>query len=114
MLEKLFRKNKPKKETALPIDADKEISVASHKVGTKPSLGGRKLQGVVVSDKMQKTVVVAVSYFRLNPKYKKYYRVTHRLKAHDEKNEYHAGDKVVIKETRPLSREKRWVVIQKI
>ena len=76
--------------------------------------GGRQLQGIVVSDKMKKTVVVAVSYTKMHPKYKKYYKVTKRFKAHDENNEYHDGDTVIIKETRPMSREKRWRVISKV
>ncbi len=73
----------------------------------------RQLNGVIVSDKMQKTVVVAVSRLVKHPKYKKYYKVTKRYKAHDEKNEYHTGDKVIIQETKPLSKEKRWIVIAK-
>lgn len=73
----------------------------------------RTLKGVVMSDKMTKTVVVAVSRLIKHPKYKKYYKVTKRYKAHDEKGEYHTGDKVVIQETRPLSKEKRWLVISK-
>ena len=78
------------------------------------SLNGRKLRGVVVSDKMKKTVVVAVSNRKLHSKYKKYFNVTKRFKAHDENNEFRVGDKVIIQETRPLSREKRWVVISKL
>lgn len=74
----------------------------------------RKLQGIVVSDKMLKTRVVAVTRFKLHPKYRKYYKVTNRFKAHDEKNEYKTGDKVLIKETRPLSKEKRWRIVEKI
>ena len=74
----------------------------------------RKITGVVVSDKMQKTRVVAVSRLKKHPKYLKYYTVTQKFKAHDEKNEYKTGDKVVIQESRPLSRDKRWVVIGKI
>ncbi len=74
----------------------------------------RILEGTVVSDKMQKTRVVEVSRVKLHPKYKKRYMVNTRFKAHDEKNEYKIGDKVVIEETRPLSREKRWRIIGKI
>lgn len=74
----------------------------------------RILKGVVVSDKMVKTVVVAVDRLKKHPKYRKYYKVTARYKAHDEKSEYHAGDKVLIQETRPVSKEKRWTVIEKI
>lgn len=74
----------------------------------------RKLQGTIVSDKMQKTRVVEVAYTKIHPKYLKHYSITKRFKAHDEKNEYRAGDKVVIQETRPMSKEKRWIVVGKI
>ncbi len=74
----------------------------------------RRLQGVVVSDKMQKTVVVEIVHERKHPKYLKYYKVTNRFKAHDENREYKVGDRVIIEETRPLSKEKRWRVISKI
>lgn len=74
----------------------------------------RTLRGIIVSDKMQKTVVVAVTRLVKHPKYKKYYKVTKRFKAHDETGEYHAGDKVLIQETKPLSKEKRWVVAGKL
>jgi small subunit ribosomal protein S17 len=73
----------------------------------------RILKGVVVSDKMQKTAIVSVSRLNKHPKYKKYYKVTRRFKVHDEKNEYHIGDKVMIQETRPMSKEKRWRVLSK-
>ncbi len=74
----------------------------------------RKLQGIVVSDKMSKTRVVAVEGTRKHPKYQRLYAVTHRFKAHDEENTYKNGDKVIIEETRPLSKEKRWKIIGKI
>lgn len=74
----------------------------------------KKLTGVVVSDKMMKTVVVAVTQTKQHPKYLKQYHVTRRFKAHDEKREYHVGDKVTIAETRPMSREKRWIVVGKM
>lgn len=70
----------------------------------------RKLQGIVVSDKMQKTAVVEVSHVRKHPKYLKYYTVSKRFKAHDENKEYKTGDKVIIQETRPISKEKRWKI----
>ena len=73
----------------------------------------RTLKGMVISDKMQKTVVIAITRLIKHPKYKKYYRVTRKYKAHDEKGEYHIGDKVVIQETRPMSKEKRWAVTKK-
>jgi small subunit ribosomal protein S17 len=73
----------------------------------------RKLEGVVVSDKMSKTRVVLIERLKLHPKYRKYQKVSTRFKAHDEKNEYKVGDQVVIEETRPISRDKRWVIISK-
>jgi small subunit ribosomal protein S17 len=74
----------------------------------------RILKGIVVSDKMQKTVVVAVNRLTKHPKYKKYYKITKKYKAHDEKGEYHTGDKVMIQETRPMSKDKRWSVLNKL
>lgn len=74
----------------------------------------RKLQGTVVSDKMLKTRVVAVERLKKHKRYHKYYKVTERYKAHDENNEYKLGDKVVIEETRPLSRDKRWKIVEKL
>jgi small subunit ribosomal protein S17 len=73
--------------------------------------GKRKiLTGVVASDKMEKTVVVAVNRLVLHPVYKKYIRKRTKVKAHDEKKECHVGDKVLLIETRPLSKDKRWRV----
>lgn len=74
----------------------------------------RKIVGVVVSDKMMKTRVVAVARLKKHPKYLKYYHVTTKFKAHDENNEYKTGDKVTIEEARPMSKEKRWKIINKI
>lgn len=74
----------------------------------------RKLTGTVVSDSMQKTRVVEVVRFTKHPKYLKYFRVTKRFKAHDEANEYKVGDAVVIQESRPLSREKRWTIVSRV
>jgi len=74
---------------------------------------GRTLTGTVVSDKMTKTVVVEITRLKMHPKYKKQYKVSARYKAHDEKGEYHTGDRVIIRETRPLSKDKRFVVIAK-
>ena len=72
----------------------------------------KRLQGIVVSDKMQKTVVVKVERQKFHPKFKVYYKVHKKYKAHDEKNECKVGDWVVIEETRPLSKEKRWRVVE--
>ncbi len=73
----------------------------------------RKLAGIVTSDKMAKTVVVTVTRIKLHPKYKKHYKVSSNFKAHDENGDYKLGDKVIIEETRPISKEKRWRVISK-
>jgi small subunit ribosomal protein S17 len=70
----------------------------------------RSMVGRVVSDKMDKTVVVEVERLRRHPLYKKAMRVKKRFKAHDSTNACQVGDMVRIKESRPLSREKRWVV----
>ncbi len=70
--------------------------------------------GLVVSDKMDKTVVVAVENRAPHPKYRKIMVRTQRYKVHDEKNECKTGDRVRIQETRPLSRTKRWVVTEVI
>jgi len=64
--------------------------------------------GKVVSDKMDKTIVVAVEDSVAHPLYKKIIKRTFKLKAHDENNECHIGDKVKVMETRPLSKDKRW------
>jgi small subunit ribosomal protein S17 len=73
--------------------------------------GKRKtLVGVVSGDKMDKTVVVAVNRLVLHPVYKKYIRKKKKVRAHDERNDCHVGDKVLLIETRPLSKMKRWRV----
>lgn len=74
----------------------------------------RKLKGIIVSDKMSKTRVVVVTRLKKHPRYHKYYKVTKRFKAHDENNEYHLGDQVIIQAARPMSKEKRWRIINKI
>ena len=68
--------------------------------------------GMVVSDKMDKTIVVAISERVKHPLYKKIVSRTKKFKAHDEENACGVGDKVLIMETRPLSRDKRWRVAQ--
>lgn len=73
----------------------------------------RKLEGVVISDKMNKTVVVKVERLKLHPKYKKRYKVSRNFKCHDEQNQYKVGDIVTIKQIRPLSKDKRYVVVSK-
>ena len=68
--------------------------------------------GVVVSDKMDKTIVVAVKDNVRHALYNKIVKKTYKLKAHDENNECQAGDKVRVMETRPLSKDKRWRVVE--
>ncbi len=74
----------------------------------------RTLHGTVVSDKMDKTVVVAVNTVKEHPIYRKKYKVTTKFKAHDENNSCKIGDLVEITETKPLSRDKRWLVARKV
>ncbi len=79
------------------------------------SRGIRKTRvGVVISDKMDKTVTIEVRRNVLHPLYKKYIRRRSKLHAHDEANAYHVGDRVRVIEARPLSKTKRWRVQEKI
>lgn len=83
----------------------------------RPTMSGRMARratkiGIVTSDKMDKTVVVAVDRFVRHPLYKKIVRRTSKFMAHDEKNQCRVGDRVRIVETRPLSRHKRWRVVE--
>lgn len=71
----------------------------------------RKFNGVVVSDKMNKTRVVSVESVKIHPRYKKRYHVSKKFKVHDEKNQYKVGDKVEFQECRPLSKDKKWRMI---
>lgn len=81
-----------------------EASVSENKTGRLSKVGR------VVSDKMDKTVVVAVDYRREHRIYRKALRRTSRFTAHDEQNQYRTGDIVRIEETRPLSKKKKWIV----
>jgi small subunit ribosomal protein S17 len=69
-------------------------------------------EGVVVSDKMDKTRVIKISWHSRHPRYRKVMRRFTKLYAHDEKNDSHAGDRVEVMETRPLSKMKRWRVVK--
>ncbi|PIR88110.1 MAG: 30S ribosomal protein S17 [Candidatus Harrisonbacteria bacterium CG10_big_fil_rev_8_21_14_0_10_45_28] len=71
----------------------------------------RQIKGKIVSDKMNKTVVVEVSSKKKHPKYLKYFNVSTKFKAHDEENKYKTGQIVIIEETRPISKDKCWVVV---
>ncbi len=77
---------------------------------TKSAFNANKkiFTGRVVSNKMQKTIVVSIEQRKLHPLYKKYIVRTKKLKAHDEKNECHIGDRVRVIESRPISKEKCW------
>lgn len=69
-------------------------------------------EGIVVSDKMEKTIVVAIETMTLHPIYKKRVKKTTKFKAHDENNTAQSGDRVKIMETRPLSKDKRWRLVE--
>jgi small subunit ribosomal protein S17 len=76
-------------------------------------VGERKTrEGVVVSDAMQKTRVVKIERVYRHPQYQRVIRMSKKLKAHDEENTSHVGDRVLIEETRPISKEKRWRIRQ--
>ena len=80
---------------------------------TETDRGRRKIRvGKVVSDKMQKTVVVVIERLVKHPQYKRYVRQRSRFKVHDEKNECKEGDVIRFMETRPLSKEKRWRFVE--
>lgn len=78
---------------------------------TKQIIAGKTLEGVVVSDKMDKTVVVSVKRYVKLPKYGKYVAREKRFKAHDPENKFKVGEKVTIRETRPISKDKRFIVV---
>lgn len=71
----------------------------------------KRLKGVVVSDAMDKTVVVLVKRYAKHPKYEKYRNLTKKYKAHDEGNTHKVGDNVVIEEVRPISKDKKFKVV---
>jgi small subunit ribosomal protein S17 len=71
----------------------------------------RTIKGIVTSNKMEKTIVVSVDTYKSDPKYKKRYKITNKFHAHDEKNSSNIGDVVTIKESRPLSKLKRWELV---
>lgn len=85
---------------------------AKTKNNTEKKIGGKVLTGVVVSDKMKDTIVVSVTRFIKHLKYKKYYKVSKKYKAHDAGNTKKIGDKVEIRESRPISKDKHFILIQ--
>jgi len=74
----------------------------------------RKKKGVVVSDKMDKTVVVELTRLKTHPKYFKKFKVTKRYKVHDENNDFKVGDEIYFAETSPFSKDKKWVALGKV
>ena len=74
----------------------------------------RRLKGIVTSDKMDKTAVVEVTRLKKEPRYKKFYKVSTKYKAHDAENQFKVGDEVIIELTRPMSKDKRWLVVEKV
>lgn len=72
----------------------------------------RTLKGIVVSTKMNKTIVIAIDTYKSHPLYKKRYKTTQKFYAHDEANLAKEGDMVTISETRPLSKTKRWMLVE--
>ena len=72
----------------------------------------KRLKGIVVSDKIDKTIVVRVETLKTHPQYRKQYKTHKKYKAHDENNACKRGEAVVIEETRPLSKGKRWQVVK--
>lgn len=80
---------------------------------TKTTTNRRRINGIVTSDAMDKTVVVRVDRTMVHAKYLKRFTLSKKYKAHDPENVYKVGDQVVIEETRPISKDKRWRVVGK-
>jgi len=92
--------------------AKKTITTKEDKSGsTKKAVN--MLTGIIVSNKIDKTVVVSVSRFIKHPKYGKFYKVSKKYKAHDEENQYQVGDNVSLKEVKPISKDKKFIVVSK-
>ncbi|HPJ80147.1 MAG TPA: 30S ribosomal protein S17 [Candidatus Portnoybacteria bacterium] len=72
----------------------------------------KTLKGKVVSDKMDKTIVVLIERIKEHPKYRKRYNVSKKYKVHDSENKYHIGDKITIQECKPISKGKKWIVVE--
>ena len=102
----------PKSAAKIPVAPQSEASLA--KIAAQEAAHGfrRKMTGKVVKDKMNKTVVVECVNARRDPLYGKYVRSKTRYKAHDETNQFKVGDQVEIQEHRPISRDKRFIVVR--
>jgi small subunit ribosomal protein S17 len=97
----------------MPNETEIETTTSTTGEATADVRHARKVrEGLVVSDKMDKTAVVAVIERIRHPKYGKFMLRTKKLYAHDETNDAHVGDKVRVMETRPLSKSKRWRVVE--
>lgn len=90
---------------------DKELNPQDKELLKNKEVKKKKFNGVVVSDSMDKTIVVRVDRVKNHPKYKKQYHVAKKFKVHDPQNKYHKGEKVEFVECRPISKDKRWKVI---
>ena len=113
MTEEMISQTEPAAEATVPAVTEPAAAVVKGKPSPEQGRNFRKTRtGVVVSDKMDKTVVVAIETHVRHPLYKKIIKRTVRLKAHDQNNECRVGDKVKVMETRPLSKEKRWRLVE--
>ncbi len=100
-------------ESMSTAESTADVESTAGTTGGAPTRGFRKVrEGLVVSNKMDKTVVVAVEDRFKHPLYGKVVRRTSRLKAHDERNDCGTGDRVLLMETRPLSATKRWRIVE--
>jgi small subunit ribosomal protein S17 len=88
------------------VTGDPTVENVSKKVNKKV------FTGIVVSDKMDKTIVVSIESMARHRLYKKYVQMTKKIKAHDEKNEAGIGDKVKVIESRPISKDKKWTLVE--
>ena len=80
---------------------------------TYKNMPKKRLIGIIISNKMQKTVIVRVERIKEHPKYKRRYKTHKKYKVHNETGEYKISDKVIIEESRPISKDKKWRVIKK-
>jgi len=92
--------------------AIKEEKIKNTEIKKSPKIE-RKMEGLVVGDKMEKTVIVLVKRLKVHPKYKKRYTVSMKYKCHDESNQYKVGDIVFVKQCRPMSKDKKHIVVGK-
>ena len=94
-------------------DSRAKVKKQDGKVIAFLSSSQQKLSGTIVSTKMQETAVILCERLKRHPKYKKSYRVSKKYKAHNPGNFYQEGDKVIIQSTRPISKDKRWRILEK-